>query len=60
MTLETVRGFYNGGWYADVYTENIDIKAGRAIIPNRPGLGTALRDDLLSSPLVQVRTSRKG
>ncbi|HEV7614572.1 MAG TPA: hypothetical protein VGO37_22020 [Steroidobacteraceae bacterium] len=20
MILETVRGFYNGGWYADVYT----------------------------------------
>jgi galactonate dehydratase len=60
MILETVRGFYNGGWYADVYTENIEIKAGRAIIPTRPGLGTALRDDLLRSPLVQVRTSRQG
>jgi galactonate dehydratase len=59
MILETVRGFYNGGWYADAYTENIEIKAGRAIIPTRPGLGTALRDDLLRSPLVQVRTSRK-
>jgi L-alanine-DL-glutamate epimerase-like enolase superfamily enzyme len=60
MILETVRGFYNGGWYADVYTENIEIKAGRAIIPTRPGLGTALRGELLKSPLVQVRTSRKG
>src|ERR1700733_2572535 len=30
MILETVRGFYNGGWYADVYTQNIDIDAGRA------------------------------
>jgi hypothetical protein len=43
-----------------VYTENIEINAGRASIPRLPGLGTALRDDLLSSPLVQVRISRKG
>lgn len=60
MILETVRGFYRGGWYADVYTQNIEVNAGRASIPRRPGLGTALRADLLASPLVQVRTSRKG
>jgi galactonate dehydratase len=60
MILETVRAFYRGGWYADVYTQNIDIDAGRARIPDRPGLGTALRDDLLRSPLVQIRISKKG
>ncbi len=59
MILETVRGFYNGGWYADVYTENIEINAGRASIPRRPGLGTALKDELLASDLVQVRISTK-
>jgi L-alanine-DL-glutamate epimerase-like enolase superfamily enzyme len=58
--LETVRGFYRGGWYADVYTENIEVNAGRATIPKRAGLGTALREELLASPAVQVRTSRKG
>ena len=51
---------HSGGWYADVYRENIEIKAGRAITPTRPGLGTALRDDLLKSSLVRVRTSRRG
>jgi L-alanine-DL-glutamate epimerase-like enolase superfamily enzyme len=60
MILETVRGFYRGGWYEEVYTENIEINAGRASIPRRPGLGTALRDDVLRGPLVQIRTSRKG
>jgi L-alanine-DL-glutamate epimerase-like enolase superfamily enzyme len=60
MILETVRGFYRGGWYADVYTENIEVNAGRATIPKRAGLGTALREELLASPAVQVRTSRKG
>jgi galactonate dehydratase len=59
MILETVRGLYNGGWYADVYTENIEINAGRASIPHRPGLGTALKDELLASDLVQVRISTK-
>lgn len=60
MILETVRGFYRGGWYADVYTEGIEISAGRARIPSRPGLGIALKDELMESPLVQVRTSSKG
>jgi galactonate dehydratase len=59
MILETVRGFYRDGWYDEVYTQNIEINAGRARIPNRPGLGTALKDDLLASDLVQVRISTK-
>jgi L-alanine-DL-glutamate epimerase-like enolase superfamily enzyme len=59
MILETVRGFYRDGWYDEVYTQNIEINAGRARIPDRPGLGTALKDELLASDLVQVRISTK-
>jgi len=59
MILETVRGFYRDGWYTEVYTENIEINAGRAVIPRRPGLGTALREEFLASPSVTVRTTRK-
>jgi galactonate dehydratase len=57
MILETVRGFYDGGWYAQAYTDNIDIEAGQALIPQRPGLGTRLRESLLESGEVQTRTS---
>ncbi len=57
MILETVRGFYDGGWYAQAYTNNIEIEAGQALIPQRPGLGVRLREDLLGSDSVQTRTS---
>jgi galactonate dehydratase len=59
MILESVRGFYRGGWYGDVYTHNIDIEGGRARIPTRPGLGTALKPELLKSASVSVRTSKR-
>ena len=57
MILETVRGFYDGGWYAPVYSDNIDIQNGEALIPQRPGLGTSLRESLLESGAVQTRNS---
>ncbi|HEX3846787.1 MAG TPA: mandelate racemase/muconate lactonizing enzyme family protein [Steroidobacteraceae bacterium] len=59
MILECVRGFYRDGWYGDVYTHNIDIEAGRAKVPRRPGLGTALKGELLASSQVRTRISRK-
>jgi L-alanine-DL-glutamate epimerase-like enolase superfamily enzyme len=59
MILETVRGFYRGGWYADVYTNNIDIADGRAKIPRGPGLGTSLREDILRSESTTIRRSDK-
>ncbi len=57
MILETVRGFYQEGWYSEAYTDNIEVEAGRAKIPQRPGLGTALRPALLESGRVQIRRS---
>ena len=56
MILETVRGFY-GGWYAEAYTHNIEIREGFAQVPTRPGLGTALRQELLGRGDVRVRVS---
>jgi len=58
MILETVRGFYDEGWYAQAYSDNIEIRAGEAFIPQRPGLGTRLRESLLESNTIQIRTSR--
>ncbi len=58
MILETVRGFYQGGWYAEAYTDNIDVQSGRAQIPQRPGLGTRLQESLIESGTLQVRSSR--
>ena len=58
MILETVRGFYQGGWYAEAYTDNIDVQSGRAQIPQGPGLGTRLRESLIESGTLQVRSSR--
>jgi L-alanine-DL-glutamate epimerase-like enolase superfamily enzyme len=58
MILETVRGFYDEGWYAQAYSDNIEIRTGEAFIPQRPGLGTRLRESLLESNTIQIRTSR--
>ncbi len=57
MILETVRGFYQGGWYADAYTDNIEVESGRAQIPQRAGLGTRLRESLVESGKLQSRSS---
>jgi L-alanine-DL-glutamate epimerase-like enolase superfamily enzyme len=59
MILETVRGFYRGGWYADVYTNNVDIADGRAKIPRGPGLGTSLREGILRSDSTTIRRTDK-
>jgi len=56
VILETMRGFYEG-WYSEAYTDNVVIREGFAQIPAKPGLGTALRQELLSSGDVSVRVS---
>jgi L-alanine-DL-glutamate epimerase-like enolase superfamily enzyme len=58
MILETVRGFYDEGWYKEAYTDGIEIEAGKARIPGRPGLGTRLRDSLMRDGSVTTRISR--
>jgi L-alanine-DL-glutamate epimerase-like enolase superfamily enzyme len=45
------------GWYAEAYTDNVVIREGFAQIPAKPGFGTALRQELLSSGDVGVRVS---
>jgi len=56
MMVESVRGFYRG-WYTDVMTEQIPIADGYLELAERPGLGTALRDDVISRPDVHMETT---
>ncbi len=56
MIMETVRAYYEG-WYNDVMTERIPISEGMLSLPERPGLGTALREEVLSRPDVHIEVS---
>jgi DNA-binding transcriptional regulator YhcF (GntR family) len=56
MIMETVRA-YTEGWYNDVMTERIPISEGMLSLPERPGLGTALREEVLSRPDVHIEVS---
>jgi L-alanine-DL-glutamate epimerase-like enolase superfamily enzyme len=47
MILETVRGYYLG-WYNEVMTQEIPIREGYLALDERPGLGTALREEVLN------------
>jgi L-alanine-DL-glutamate epimerase-like enolase superfamily enzyme len=49
LIMETVRGYVDG-WYNDVVEDRIEIADGRLRLPDRPGLGTRLRDDLFGRP----------
>ncbi len=56
LIMETVRGYVDG-WYNDVVTDRIPIADGHLALPARPGLGTKLREDLLSRPDACVEVS---
>jgi len=56
MIQEIVRG-YVYGWYNDVITDTIPIRDGYLYLDEKPGLGTRLRDDLLTRPNVQIVTT---
>jgi galactonate dehydratase len=56
MIMETVRA-YTEGWYNDVMTERIPISEGMLWLPERPGLGTALREEVLKRPDVHIEVS---
>ncbi len=56
MIMETVRAYYEG-WYNDVMTEKIPISDGMLTLPEKPGLGTALRGDVLQRPDVHIEVS---
>src|SRR5258705_2518652 len=53
---ETVRAFYHG-WYRELVTELPVMERGWIRPPEGPGLGLALRPDVLRRPDVSVRTS---
>ncbi len=55
MNLETVRAYYNG-WYNDIVTERIPINAGMLSLPEKPGLGVALRQNVFSRPDARIET----
>ena len=56
MILETVRAYYNG-WYNDVVTGRIPINAGMLSLPEKPGLGVALREEALTWPDARIEKS---
>jgi galactonate dehydratase len=49
LMMETVRAYYLG-WYNEVVTEPLQISDGMLSLPERPGLGTALRAETLARP----------
>ena len=53
LIMETVRSYIDG-WYNDVVTDRIPFANGRLSLPDRPGLGTRLRDDFTSRPNARV------
>ena len=56
MVMETVRGFLDG-WYRDVVEPSFEVVNGRLVVPDRPGLGFELRDEIRRSPGAIVRKS---
>ncbi|MBC7813909.1 MAG: mandelate racemase/muconate lactonizing enzyme family protein [Burkholderiales bacterium] len=56
MMMETVRA-YTEGWYRDVMTDIIPISDGMLSLPEKPGLGTALREEVLQRPDVHIEVS---
>ncbi len=56
MVMETVRA-YCRGWYADLVTESIPISDGMLSLPETPGLGTKLREEVLARPDAHVESS---
>ena len=56
MLMETVRA-YTEGWYNDVMTEQLVIRDGHIEFPDRPGLGTALRPEVLERSDVHIEVS---
>ncbi len=58
MIMESVRAYWGeGGWYNDVVTQPIRIEAGYLTLDDRPGLGIALRPELVQRPDACVRVT---
>ena len=59
MIVETVRAYTNG-WYNDIVTDRIPIQDGMISLEGKPGLGTKLRDEVLSRADVHIEVSEIG
>lgn len=57
LIMETERAFYDGGYYADVVTNNLPVKDGFLFVFEEPGLGTALQPDFKKRSDVYTRSS---
>ena len=58
MIMEGVRAYWGeGGWYNDVVTRPLNIVDGQLTLDATPGLGVALRPELLHRPDAQVRVT---
>lgn len=56
MIVESVRAYYLG-WYNDVVTDRIPIEDGQVTLPETPGLGTRLREEVLTRKDAHVEVS---
>lgn len=56
MLMETSRLFYEQ-WYPSLVTENIAVVDGHLLAPTGPGLGTALRPEVMERPDAVIRSS---
>ncbi len=56
MIMEMVRGYVDG-WYNDVVTDRIRIEGGFLSLDGKPGLGTALREDLAADARSHVEVT---
>jgi len=56
LIMEMVRGYVDG-WYNEVVTDRIELVEGALVLPDRPGLGTKLREDLFTRPGARIETS---
>jgi galactonate dehydratase len=56
MIMETVRGYVDG-WYNEVVADRISLEDGHLSLGEKPGLGTALREDFVSRPGAHVEIS---
>ncbi len=56
MIQEIVRGYVDG-WYNDVVTDRLTVKEGQLSLNGKPGLGTALREDIASRPGAHVEVT---
>lgn len=56
MIVETVRAYYLG-WYKEAMTEELVIRDGHLEFPTRPGLGAALRAEILQRSDAHVEVS---